>query len=84
MFDRMAEITGKKPALVELALASTVLNCAIRTFRCGVDNATHGILRVLNVGCKKTVAKVENELLLQSAVKLAAKIRRGEVRILFF
>ena len=70
-----------KQSVAELGLASAVVNNAIRIVRAGIENTTYGVLRILNFGCKKTVPKVTNELLLQPAVKLAAKIRRGEVRL---
>lgn len=72
---------NKQQTLVELGLASAVVNNAVRFVRCAIDNTTHGILRVLNLGCKKSVPKVNNELLLQPAVQLAGKIRRGEVSL---
>lgn len=76
----MEEQTGNSTqTMVQFRMASSIVNNAIRLVRGGIENTTHGVLRVLNVGCKKTVPKVTNELLLQPAVKLAAKIRRGEV-----
>lgn len=82
----MADKAGNnsKQTMIEFKMASSIMNNAIRLVRGGIENTTHGVLRVLNVGCKKTVPKVTNELLLQPAVKLAAKIRRGEVRPFYF
>lgn len=81
----MEEKAGNsKQTMIEFKMASSIMNNAIRLVRGGIENTTHGVLRILNVGCKKTVPKVTNELLLQPAVKLAAKIRRGEVSPLLF
>ena len=59
-----------------------IINYLIRFFGFVFDYATYGILVVLNIGKKKTMPKIQNQILLQPAVQLAAKIRRGEVRIL--
>ncbi|KFM57123.1 Fatty-acid amide hydrolase 2, partial [Stegodyphus mimosarum] len=73
----MAQVQTKKPGTSGLTVA--VVNTMIKSFRTIVDNSTYGVLSVLNIGGKKQVPPVENELLLFSAFELAAKIRKAQI-----
>ncbi|GBM78281.1 Fatty-acid amide hydrolase 2 [Araneus ventricosus] len=59
--------------------AVKVINTFIGGIRSTVENSTHGVLAVLNFGCKKKVPPVDNELLYLSATTLAEKIRKAEI-----
>ncbi|GIY00546.1 fatty-acid amide hydrolase 2-B [Caerostris darwini] len=60
-------------------LAVKMMNAVIGGVRSTVENSTHGVLTILNMGCKKRVPPVDNELLYLSAATLAEKIRKAEV-----
>lgn len=59
---------------------TAIVSMLVGFFRWIIDNTVHGIFAVLNCGSKTRIPKVDNDLLLEPAVQLAAKIRRGEVR----
>lgn len=76
----METTAGKKPDVALQSLA-TIMKFTVRSIRSGIENSTHGVLSVLNLGCKKKVPKVTNDILLQPAAMLAAKIRQGKVSV---
>ncbi|KAF8778775.1 Fatty-acid amide hydrolase 2 like protein [Argiope bruennichi] len=59
--------------------AVKVINTFIGGIRSTVENSVHGVLTVLNLGCKQKVPPVDNELLYFSATILAEKIRKAEI-----
>lgn len=61
---------------------TAVVNMLVRFIRWIIDNTIHGILTVINSRSKTWIPKVNNDLLLEPAVQLAAKIRRREVRFI--
>ncbi|XP_054715877.1 fatty-acid amide hydrolase 2-A-like [Uloborus diversus] len=75
----MAEALDGKKQPVKYGLSSMIFNTLIRGMRGTIENTTHGVLSVLNVGCKRQVPPVSNDLLLLPASELAAKIRKAEV-----
>ncbi|GFR11469.1 fatty-acid amide hydrolase 2 [Trichonephila clavata] len=56
-----------------------VMNSFIGGVRSTLENSTHGVLAVLNIGCKKRVPPVDNGLLFLPATVLAEKIRKAEI-----
>ncbi|XP_015903606.1 fatty-acid amide hydrolase 2-B [Parasteatoda tepidariorum] len=68
-------IRSSIPAIFPLKIVTTVL----RGVRSTVENTTHGFLSILNIGCKKQIPPIENDLLLIPASVLAEKIRKGEI-----
>lgn len=60
-------------------LVTKVMNLLIGSVRSTVENSTHGVLSILNMGCKKRVSPVDNALLYLPAVVLAEKIRKAEI-----
>ncbi|GFY73447.1 fatty-acid amide hydrolase 2 [Trichonephila inaurata madagascariensis] len=50
-----------------------------KSVRSTLENSTHGVLTILNIGCKKRVPPVNNDLLFLPATVLAEKIRKAEI-----
>ncbi|GFU28151.1 fatty-acid amide hydrolase 2 [Nephila pilipes] len=60
-------------------LAVKIINSFIGSVRSTIENSTHGVLAILNIGCKKRVPPVDNNLLCLPATVLAEKIRKAEI-----